>query len=449
MFIFLLVTIFVYIIINGRNLEFYLNYYKNSPLFNNYIDINFFQSYSGTKQFSIFWYLDYWFTSGSGIIISTLSILGLYLFLSSSNYKDLKLKLFFLSIPFSIIIILTVHQVVADRYSFGLIPFIIFFSSISLKRLYFEKKLLNKIIFFSICSFLILKITIWTFTFFQDSTRLKSINWINANIPKGSGIIFYDMYDWNSKVFNELNQNYSVWQYISPILNIDDVEQLSRLGYEYYLHGETGFQNYYPEIRPYLKDKKNAYHMKKKFENFYSNFIRKTDLKATFYNTIYESGLFHSKGYDTSNYLKDVYQPVLQISKIKENYLTNNYFIFDANALSKKKFDIFEYKKINYLKMNKNEDYFYFSGPYETLPVGKYKSEINFLNLHNIDVETIVEINILNKKQIIKKKLLIQEINYKYELDFNINELGKNQIEFYIQSPTDQIFIKDVKIKKI
>ena len=60
LFIFLLVTIFVYIIINGE-LEFYLNYYKNSPLFNNYSDINFFniQRYKAIFDFLVFRLLVY------------------------------------------------------------------------------------------------------------------------------------------------------------------------------------------------------------------------------------------------------------------------------------------------------------------------------------------------------------------------------------------------------
>ena len=40
-------------------------------------------------------------------------------------------------------------------------------------------------------------------------------------------------------------------------------------------------------------------------------------------------GLFHSKGYETSNYLKDVLQPTIIISKFNKDYQDNSYFILD------------------------------------------------------------------------------------------------------------------------
>lgn len=446
---FIFITTLVYLIINGRNLDFYLNYYKNSPLFNDYGEINFFQSYSGTKQLSFFWYLDYWFNSGMGVIKSTLCLVGVYLFFSDSKNKEFRLKLFILSVPLSIIFMLSFHKVVADRYSFALIPFIIFFSTIVLSKLYSNEKFLKKIFFFCICFLLILKIILWMFTFFQDSTRIKSIEWINKNIPKGSGIIFYNMYDWNSKAYQKLNEDYSLWQYFSPSLKINDVEKLSRLGYEYFLHGETGFQYYYPELKPYLIKNKNSYHMKNEFENFYSTFIRKTELKTSFYNQIFESGLFHSKGYDTSNYLKDIYQPILQISKIKDEHMSNEYFNFEADALSKKFYDIYDYNNISHIRLKKSEDHFYYTGPYESLPLGKYNLEINFLNLLNNEIEIILLIKILNKELISKQKILLNDKNSKYSIDFEVNKLGKNQIEFTIKSLSDKIFIKNLKIKKI
>ena len=75
---FFLITILSYLFINGRNLEFYIKYYELSPHFKNFSETNFFQSHNGTKQFSIFWYIDYWFTSGIGIIMSMLTFFGIH-----------------------------------------------------------------------------------------------------------------------------------------------------------------------------------------------------------------------------------------------------------------------------------------------------------------------------------------------------------------------------------
>ena len=448
-FIFLSVLIFFYLLVNFRSFDFYINYYHAHPLFNDYSGLNFFQSFSGTKQLSIFWYSDYWATSGVGILIIILSSIGAYLFIKK-NYKSKYIIIYLFSVPSSIILMIGFHQVAADRYSFGLIPFIFLFASFALVELNRKKNIFNFYLNIFICGFLVLKICLWFFTFTTPSTRENAINWVYKNIPEGSGIFFYNMADWNSKALENLNKKYSIWQYVSPYLNLKDVKDLSKLNYNYIIHGENGYQFYYPEIQPHLIENKYSYEMKFQFENFYSSLIKKSNLIKTFHNKIFESGIFHSKGYDTSNYIKDVYQPIIFISKIRQEYDDSNFFIFDANSLSKDFYTLKNVNGVNYVKLKKNSSNFYeYKGPYENLPKGSYKILVSLKKLDDIKSEVSIKIMNLNKREISFEKVNMNKKKYIYERKIDVNNIGKNQIEISLSTLSDKVLINEILIKKL
>ena len=439
-------------IINGRNLDFYIKYFQYSPQFNNFGEKLFFQSQSGTKQLSIFWYIDYWFTSGFGVIVSTMALIGVFNFLENKAIP-LNLKIFLISVPIAIIVMISFTQVATDRYSFALIPFFILFSAISLSSLKKKTSIISKIIYKLILIFLFLKLLVWIFTFFQSSTREKTVDWIYKNIPKGSGIFLFNMYGWES-VIPKLKSDYTVWQdySIHPGYNINEISKLNKIGIQYYVHNENGFGYWFPEVQPHIINNKyeNAQVLEKIFTNLYADFIKKTKTVTSFYNKIYESGLFHSKGYDTSNYLKDVLQPTIIISKFNKDYQDNSYFILDSEIISSiSDYKIKKYNNNNYIILNKKEDgKFIYKGPYIDIPKGNYNL---ILDIIEYDYENQIEI-ILNGEIMGKQKLFSQKNKIKnsetININFTNNKSGSNIFYIEIVSSNKNIGIKQIKIKK-
>ena len=146
--------------------------------------------------------------------------------------------------------------------------------------------------------------------------------------------------------------------HIHPGYNINEISKLNKIGIQYYVHNENGFGYWFPEVQPHIINNKyeNAQVLEKIFTNLYADFIKKTKTVTSFYNKIYESGLFHSKGYDTSNYLKDVLQPTIIISKFNKDYQDNSYFILILNNIVNIRLQNKKYNNNNFIILNKKED---------------------------------------------------------------------------------------------
>lgn len=318
-YLFITFVIYIFIIFGDFQnlLNSFLNHDFNKPNISKQL---FFMSFDGTKYYSIFWYLNYLGSSTVGILSLTISFFGFLLFLGQKNFNTVKINLILIPLLYSIVIcFVPVHN---DRYAYPLIPFIVIFFIVFINIIsnsnfnYLIKN--QKFIIYLLILLINFKSILWFSTFFEKSTKEKAFDWIYKNVEKKEIIFFYNMGSWESKKFEKIKSDYIVLQYLnSDIISFTDLVKKAKV--KYVISGENGLSYYYSNLYPFNFNNKThqAEVLNNSFRKFQNEIFINTEMLVVFYNKIYQSGFFSAKFYDPSDTLKNAFQPIITISKVK------------------------------------------------------------------------------------------------------------------------------------
>ncbi|MFQ5443150.1 MAG: ArnT family glycosyltransferase [Nitrospinales bacterium] len=287
---------------------------NNTIIRGNFADSIPFMSSGGDGYASIFWVMDYLFSSGLWYPLFFASCAGFLLF-CRTEIHSLQEKIYFLSFPVIYLGILALNPNHAGRYTLPLIPWAVIFGALFLKDL-LHKKTHPGFKWAMVFIFILLplgRVIAFDITLAQTSTRSQAVRWIRENVAKGDRVVLSGLNHWEGEEWKNLQRDYTLVPVSLPDTTFESMRQQ---GFQYILLGENDFQRWYQNIKDRTQDNPNMVPHHLYYKNFWLDMEKNTELVQTFTHPLYEMGIFAPRKLGPGSYLDEIYQPALKILKI-------------------------------------------------------------------------------------------------------------------------------------
>ena len=418
---------------------------------------------------SLFWYLDYLFSSGLWYPLFVASACGIFLFLTNKEIST-KSKFFLLSFPITYSLVFGIAELRTDRLSLPLVPYAVIFSGIFVKHVLgiVKSRKAKAIIMILFVAVPIVRVIAFDCALSQRSTWESAISWIKNNIPKGSGIVFTESGQLEGDNWQEFKKNYAVVHDYNYDFVTEVFEELYDRGFEYVVSGGNNFENWYPAIKDNMQDNRFYGATNRYYKTFWLKREQNGIVLKRFSHPLFDIGLFSPKRLEMSSYINFINMPSIKISQIRP-FRKRNKIIYSPGMLIK--MTPFAEQNNNKLVYNdilgtnllllpgidRNSSIVSsYAGPYVMFPTGIFNVTFYFkvaplttnasltLKISNAGGEPIME-RFYAHEQLKEFEDLIGKIDMRSEHK-NMTDM---QIVFNIVGKGCSVFIKEIGIEKV